>query len=417
MFTHYHNAFRYLEGLLANLPRQADYMRDRENPEIFLKRMRYFLSLIGNPDKDMKFIHITGTAGKGTVSSTVKEIMYRSGKTVGLFTSPFVQTAIEKIQVNDLYISPDEFVSIVTFLKPYIDRAYKEGPYGCPSYFELFFAIALIYFKQQKCDWIVLEVGLGGRYDCTNVIENPLVTAITNIDYDHTEILGKTLTKIAYDKAGIIKKGSMFVTSEQRPHIKKILKRECKLHNVLFNFCGGKDYTERNKNLIKGIIQSIDGNIDTHVKVQLPARFEIVQHHPTVVLDGAHNPIKIQTVLRNMNALSYKNLYLILGMADRKDMYESLKDVVSKAHRVYITRFQNPLRKCIPPLEIQESIRNKIDTSHVEMYLDPHQALNNALQQAGRDDLVLVTGSFFLTGELRDRWIPEEYILSARKSF
>ncbi len=415
MFTHYHSAFRYLEGILSNLPRQKDYMKDKENPEVFLKRTRYFLNLLGNPDKDIKFIHITGTAGKGSVSTHIQEILKKSGKNVGLFTSPFVQTAIEKIKVNDLYISPDEFVKILESLKPLIDRSYQHGPYGSPSYFELFFIIALIHFKKMKCEWVVLEVGLGGRYDCTNVIEHPVITAITNVNYDHTEILGDTLEKIAHDKAGIIKAGSIFLTSEQRPQILNIFKRECELQKAFFRpVLEGHTYKEQNNNLVSAIAHSIGIHSCSLENIQLPCRFEVIQKNPFVVLDGAHNPIKLQTVVKNINTLKYKKLYLIVGMADHKDIQESLKDITHKADHVFITRFQNPLRKCVPPLEIRAVVDPKKD---VKIFLDPHMALDEAIVRATKDDLIVVTGSFFLAGELREQWIPEEYILSARKSF
>jgi len=157
----------------------------------------------------------------------IHEVLLVSGKKVGSFTSPFVVTSIEKVKVGELYISPEEFADIVEYLKPFIDEAYISGPYGRPSYFEIFFAIALVYFKQQKCEWVVLEVGLGGRYDATNIIERPIVTAITNIDYDHTEILGKTLKKIAFDKAGIIKTGAEFFTTEQNKSVLAVFSEIC----------------------------------------------------------------------------------------------------------------------------------------------------------------------------------------------
>ena len=154
------------------------------DPSIYIKRMRWFLDLLGNPEKDFKYIHITGTAGKGSVSTMLQDRMVRSGKRTGLFTSPFVTTSIEKIQVDELYIDPVEFADIVDGMKPMIDRAFAECPYGGPSYFERFLAIALVYFRKQKCEWVVLEVGCGGRHDATNVIPAPVVSAITNIDYD-----------------------------------------------------------------------------------------------------------------------------------------------------------------------------------------------------------------------------------------
>ena len=151
-FERYYKAVSFLEGL-NNLPLQGDYMIDKHHADIYLKRMRYFLELLGNPDRGHKFIHIAGTSGKGTVTNMIHEILLASGTKVGSFTSPFVATSIEKIKVGDKYISPDEFADIVDYIKPFIDMSYVNGPYGRPSYFEIFLAIALVYFKRQKCDW------------------------------------------------------------------------------------------------------------------------------------------------------------------------------------------------------------------------------------------------------------------------
>lgn len=315
-FERYQSAINFLEGL-SNLPLNGDYMIKQRNLGVYLKRMRYFLGLIGNPDRGMKYIHITGTSGKGTVTNTVHEILKVSGKNVGSFTSPFVTTSIEKIKVKDSYIGPDELVDIVEYLKPFIDKAYLEGPYGRPSYFEIFLAIALIYFKQQKCEWVVLEVGCGGRYDATNVIEKPIVTAITMIDYDHTHLLGKTLKKIAHDKAGIIKKGSMFFTAEQRPALIKIFDAICKDNKVKLNQIPQQEnYREYNRALASAITRSVgvsEQDIKKGIEIaRLQCRFEIIQKMPLVILDGAHNRSKIRSTIVNLENLKFKKLHLLL---------------------------------------------------------------------------------------------------------
>ena len=147
-FTKYHEAISYLEGL-SNLPLQGDYIIDRTDPSKYLARMRYFLGLLGNPQKNFKYIHITGTAGKGSTTNMIHVILRAAGKNTGCFTSPFVTSSIEKIKVKEKYISPDELADIVEHLKPYIDQAYAEGPYGRPSYFEIFLAIEFLYFKKK----------------------------------------------------------------------------------------------------------------------------------------------------------------------------------------------------------------------------------------------------------------------------
>lgn len=421
-FEKYYKAINYLEGF-SNLPLEGDYMIDNNHADIYIKRMRYFLNLVGNPDRNIKYIHITGTSGKGTVTNTIHEVLNAAGKKVGSFTSPSVTTSIEKIKVENKYISPDEFAEIVDYLKPYIDLAYIKGPYGRPSYFEIFLAIAFIYFQKQKCEWVVLEVGLGGRYDATNVIEKPIIAAITNIDYDHTEILGKTLKKIALDKAGIIKKGSVFFTTELKLPLLNIFKKICREKSVLPNILTKQDsYQKNNIELITSITRYIgieDKYISQGIKTaRLVCRFETIQDKPRVVLDGAHNRSKIRTTISNLKLLKYNKLYLVIGIADNKDHISILEQIIPEADYIYFTRFQNKDRKVAHPKDLLKKSKKyfkKIAKS--EVCLDSEKALFEALKYAGNNDLILVTGSFFLVGELRKHWYPENTILEKRISF
>jgi dihydrofolate synthase/folylpolyglutamate synthase len=422
MFEQYYKSVSFLEGL-SNLPLQGDYLIDKNHAEFYLKRMRYFLDLIGNPDKNLKIIHIAGTSGKGSVTNTIHEILLVANKRVGSFTSPMITTSIDKIKVKDKYISPNEFTDIVDYLKPIIDKAYIEGPYGRPSYYEIFLAIALIYFKKQKCEWVILEVGLGGRYDATNVIEKPLVTAITNIDYDHTEILGKTLKKIAYDKAGIIKPRSVFFTTEQNKSLLKIFTKICSDNQVDYYLLPQqKTYKDYNNELSKSITKYL-GISDKHIKqgidkAKLMCRFEVVQNNPIVVLDGAHNRAKIKTTIENLKKLEFKKMYLIIGIADNKDHLSILKQIIPCADIVHFTRFENKERKCAHPKELLKKSKAYLKKgTKVKINLDPYHALFDALKSAQTNDLVLVTGSFLLSGQLRKHWYSEELVLKKRKSY
>ncbi len=421
-FERYYSAINYLEGL-SNLPLNGDYIVNKRHSGVYLRRMRYFLELIGNPDRGMKYIHITGTAGKGTVTNMVHEILKVSGNKVGSFTSPFVTTSIEKIKVKDNYISPGELVDIVEYLKPFIDKVYLMGPYGRPSYFEIFLAIAFVYFKRQKCEWVVLEVGLGGRYDATNVIERAIVTAITMIDYDHTHILGKTLKEIAYDKAGIIKKGSVFFTAEQRPALIKIFKEICIENKVrLTQISHQTNYQDYNKALASAITRSVgasEQDIKKGIEIaRLQCRFEIIQKRPLVVLDGAHNRSKIRSTVVNLESLKFKKLHLVVGLAENKDETLILDQIIPLADKVYVTRFQIKDRKCAHPKELSEKSKRYLKKgARINTFLDASQAIDKALKNAKKDDLVLVAGSFFLAGEIRKKWFPEKIILRKRKSF
>ncbi len=421
-FLKYHEAVAFLEGL-SNMPVKKNYAEDRNQPSLYLERMKYFLKLLKNPHEGFKFVHITGTAGKGTVATMVFEMLQLENKKVGLFTSPFATTSIEKIKDNDGYIEPDTFADIVEGLKPFLNQAHLTGPYGRPSYFEIFLAIAFIYFKMRKLEYVVLEVGMGGRYDATNIISNPLVTAITNIDYDHTKVLGKTLNKIAYDKAGIIKKGGIFWTSEERRHILDIFRSVCKSNNTTFNHIPKHaNYREYNLALSANIANSL-GVSSKHieegaVRAKLPCRFETMQKGPIVVLDGAHNRAKIRSTVSNLKEMLYAKLFLIIGMAHDKDSNSILREVVPRADYMIFTRFQIKDRKCADPVDLERrSVKFKKKSAKTEVLLDPKLALKKAIKMAGKNDLILVTGSFFLAGELRKGWFSEEYVLRNRKSF
>lgn len=432
-FVRYYAAVRYLEGL-SNTANSDDYMKGSKRPYVYLQRMRYFCNVLGNPEKGPKYIHITGTAGKGSVAHMIYTVLVRCGLKVGLFTSPFVTTTVEKFSINGLYIHPNEFADIIEEIKPVIDRMFVACPYGRPSYFEICTAIAFLYFKRQQCDWVVIEVGCGGRYDSTNVIPAPVASVITNIGYDHTKILGKTLTKIAYEKAGIIKPGCRLYTTERQPRLRQMFANMCEKLNVPMTYVSTPDtnmsvearYTLLNKALARliccdmGIAGSI---IEQGIReARLPCRFEIMQKHPLVILDGAHNDSKLATTIENIDHCTYQRLFLILGMAANKEAVASLRRLVERADIVIITRFQIKERKAFPPDELLTLCKKVISdgkrkTKQFFLFTDPYQALDFALDQADADDAILATGSFFLTGDIRTRWVSEGRILQTRTSF
>ena len=420
-FDRFHKAVAYIDSL-GNLPLFAEYMNPtRPHPEIYLKRMRYFLKLLGNPERGFKFVHVTGTAGKGTVSTMIHNSLVEDGKQCGLFTSPYVVSPIEKIQVGDLYIAPDEFANLVEKIKPAVDFAYRAGKFGRPSHFEIYFAVALLYFKQKKCEWVVLEVGCGGRFDATNVIPSPEASAVTCIDYDHTEILGKTLRKIAYDKAGVIKRGSKFFTTENRMSLLKIFERVCRANGASFARVKAKtvDPNQALAEAVCGDIGISEESIQKGVmRTKLPARFEIVARHPLVVVDGAHSRIKIAHTVSCIKKLKFKRLLLVVALADNKDSHDIFKQIIHLADEIFFTRFATPDRKPAPPARLLAESRKYLKIGvRTRIFLDSSDALAEARRRAGKNDCVLITGSFFLAGEARKHWFPEEKILKTRQSF
>lgn len=417
----YRSAVAFVESF-SNSSLRKNTGKTKKDPSFFLDRTRYFLDLIGNPEERFKYIHVTGTAGKGTVSTMLHEVLKASGKKVGLFTSPYVTTTTEKIRVGGKFIAIPKFLKLVEYVKPFITQAQK-GPYGGPSAFEIFFAIALLYFKQQKCEWVVLEVGLGGQYDATNVIARPKIAAITNIDYDHTEILGDTLREIATDKAGIIKAGSALFTSEQRPALLSLFKNICREKGAaFFSIPHQRHYHDYNAELVGAICRHIgisQRRIEQGIKnTALPCRFEIMQKQPTVILDGAHNRSKIRSTIANLERLTFNKLYLIVSIADNKrDNRAILKPLMQMPYlmQVILTRVSIGERKTLHPnVLVSAAKRHKKKGTSMRVMADGNEALDYALSHASKNDLILVTGSFFLAGELRKHWVSEETVLKNR---
>ena len=233
LFATYQADISFLESLI-NQPNK-NYLLNINDRKVFIIRLRKFLSLVGNPHHKLKFIHIAGTSGKGTTVTILQELMTSAGYKTGCYTSPYASTAIEKIKINNKLISSSDLHKILNnIIKPALDKYVIKFPTEPISYFETWMALALVYFAQQKCGWVILEAGLGGTHDASNVIPAPAVSAITNIGLDHTEILGNTKEAIARDKAGIIKNKSKFLTTEKNIKLINIFQNICKAKKAKF---------------------------------------------------------------------------------------------------------------------------------------------------------------------------------------
>jgi dihydrofolate synthase / folylpolyglutamate synthase len=422
LYQKYKSAEAYFESL-QNLTQENFFKKGQSNPEHFFKRAQKLLELAGHPDKAYKIIHVTGTSGKGSTCNYIAQILINAGFKVGAHYSPFVSVATEKIQVNGKLISAEDFIDLVEEMKPIIQKCSDE--FDTPSFFECWMVANLLYFKKQKVDWVVLEVGCGGRYDASNAILTSEMQIITNVGLDHQFILGDTVEKIAFEKAGIIRPNGHVITTMGKWSVFQVIDKEATKKNALVDIV----YSDGNMN--KAIATHV-GNICLGIpekivkkslkEVKMPARFEIMQKNPVVILDGAHNEDKIKFFTKKLEDFFTKSslykkqkpeIHLVCALTDNKEpqkVFKALKDI---PHYVYATRFTNPFRKVTNPNELKKVFKHK----KVQTFLDPQTALKTALKKAGKNDIVLVTGSFFLCSDLRKNWIDEAWQIEHCKNF
>jgi len=433
-FKSYYSAVAYLEDLASTAHDQAYMIKHSAQPEQYLERTRELIKRLHNPVRGFKYVHISGTSGKGSTVAYLHNILYKAGYKVGSFTSPCCTTSIEKIKVNDKLIDPLVFAQLTDKIKPVIENMDKNYKYGRPSYFEIFFAIAMMYFKKMKCNYVILEVGCGGRYDAGNIIPKS-ISACTNIGLDHTHLLGKTLPKIAKEKAGIIKPNTHFFTTEKRPHILKIFKQICKQKKTAFHHIRtdalhaslSNKYQQTNALLASAIARhigiknkTITDAIKPFVKTPymaslpaslLPCRFEIMQKKPLIILDGAHNPDKMKSVVHNLKNLTYDKLYTIFASSSTKDARKMIHIILPRTEKIVFTEFKTADRTSYAPNQLSKFAGKSKEKSIEHNAL---KALKQAIKKLQPNDALLITGSLYLTGELRKHWIPEEVILKKR---
>ncbi len=411
----YFDAVKFLESLIP--PPGSKHQRN--HPDIFIKRTRALLGAVNYQFGKTKFIHLTGTAGKGSTANNIYQLLLKNSQRAGLFTSPFVTTTIERIAANGRYIDPLVFAKLTETIKPAIIAVQQNSGYGCPTYFECLLAIALLYFKQECCEYQVIEVGIGGRYDSTNIIPLPTVVAITNIGFDHTEILGKTLPKIAHDKAGIIKTNCQFFTTEKRSRLLSIFKRICQQQGAFFHSVAASPQSaeETNYDLAKTIVQSL-GHMTVAPLINirpLPARFELVNQSPRVIIDVAHNPAKMQCTAVNLAAQEYRQCHLVIGLSVNKDIEAIVKEIAPYVDSICVTAFRNAYRSAADPGVVANRIGKYTRRGVKAVIINyPVTAFRATLEKADKKDLVLVTGSFYLADNIRSLFIPEEEILKNR---
>ena len=423
---------KYLEAI--------EYINDKNKfgSRLGLDTIGKLLELLGNPHLDMKYIHIGGTNGKGSTSSYISHSLKEAGYKVGLFTSPFLERFNERISINGEDIPDDKLGEITGRVRDKIEIMVEEG-YDHPTTFEIVTTIAFIYFKEENVDYTILEVGLGGRSDSTNIIQNSLVSVITTIDYDHIDVLGDTLDKIAYEKAGIIKENGLVISYPQEKEAFDVLERvsksknadliKCPMENVeiheLNEFGGVFDFKYKGeifKNIKihqlgeyqvynaslalftllnlrdRGIIKISDEEIRIGLeKTKWKGRLEIIKRNPTFLIDGGHNLQGMKTLANSLYLFNYNRLILGLGILGDKDVEHMVEAIGPLADEIIVTEVDMPRKLEAESLQI---IVNKYNSkSIVEKNIS--KAIEKAFEMAKEDDLIIFAGSLYLIGDVR----------------
>jgi len=431
-----------------NFEEALEYMQSLRQFGIKLGNERFLnlLERIGNPHLEYPVVHVTGTKGKGSTTAMAAGILREHGFNVGSYFSPYVFDVRERVQVNGEMIPHDDFARLVSEIRPYAE-ALAATDAGTTTEFELKTAVGFLYFAERQVDFATIEVGLGGRLDATNVV-SPLSTVITNIGLDHMHILGDTHAKIAYEKAGIIKPGIPCITATDNSEALEVIRQRADEENaslirvvhdsqpqdanviqwkVTGNIndnrpeftviTGCNEYTGLRAALLGeyqlanagcaiGAVEEASNRIGFRMdpdavrrgveKTTLPGRMQIARWNPTLLLDGAHNQIAAEALRAELGKMQYERLLLVIGMVAGHEPGGVVSVLSPLAAKVFAT--QPNWHKSIDPEEIAAAAR--ISNSNVEIVTPALDAARNALAEAGPNDLVLVTGSFYLVGDV-----------------
>lgn len=433
MLKNYEEAKKFLEELDGS--NTFDIKIDDDGHKVYfggLERVKELLKRMGNPDLNYKIIHVVGTAGKGTVSAYVKYFLEKQGFKVGVFSSPSLTTEIEKIALNDLLISPEEFYKTLNLLIPEIKKMKKHFKNSDFSAFEILTVLSLVYFSNQKAEYVILEAGLGGKYDSTNAISKSEISVLTTVGLDHTDILGD-LKSITSDKSSVIEKSKLLITYPQQDEVLREVNKTVKQYNGVLKMVSVdliEDVTKivglnNPKSLLINFALSIycleqlgfqiEFNRDDFYGINLPARFEIVKTNPEIILDGAHNPIKMATLVELLKSKGYRNLICIFSCFEDKDHFEILKCLKDVCSTFIFTSILDKKRKSLD-LDYFKNEALKY-TNADRIYLEEYNLKAYALARklAKDNETILVTGSFKHVGKIREMWWPEERILEERR--
>jgi dihydrofolate synthase / folylpolyglutamate synthase len=444
-------AFRTYQEALAYLLDRTDYEKEervRYNVTTFsLERMEKLLSLLGNPHTKISTVHIAGTKGKGSTATMLARMLEANGYTVGLYTSPHLVHLHERITINSEMINEAEMLALMNRLYAPIEKLSKENP---PTFFEIMTALAFAYFADRQIDIGVIETGLGGRLDSTNVIQ-PKVVGITSLSIDHKQQLGDTLDRIAMEKAGIFKKGVPAVTVQQDPLAMNVLKAQALAMKTPLSITGADiDFSYRfetsrehgphtriclstptskfehlrvplygrhqaiNCGLALAMLDKLKSagyQIDVEkaatglASVRLAGRMEMICQDPRIMIDGAHNAASIRALIHAIGQnIPYDSMVMIFGCNCDKDIPGMLNELQYGADKVIFTRSSS--NKAVSPQELAD-VYTEICGKMCQTANALGEALALARSAVGKEDLICITGSFYLIGQAKVRFQPQ----------
>jgi dihydrofolate synthase/folylpolyglutamate synthase len=429
---------------------QEKLQPDKYEPKRFdLTNMHTLLGMLGDPHHRLRAVHVAGTKGKGSTCAMVASVLQAAGYRAGLFTQPHLHTFRERIQIDGRLITEEEMIALLEAQKPFIEQLPD------PSTFEIMTSLAFEYFAEQEVDFAVIETGLGGRLDTTNVIE-PLISVITSISYDHTYILGDTLEEIAGEKAGIIKEGKPVVCAPQRPEALKVIADTCVERNAPLTLLG-RDWlwerTEANMDgqglrvtcqtrdagglmprgvpeelwipflgpyqlinattaiatldqlLREGVDLSLDDVRKGLEEARWPGRLEILGRDPLLVVDGAHNVDSMRRMLCTLtDDVRFDRLIVVAGFSADKDIAGMMAELASTADELVLTKSVHP--RSAAPQQVADAANP--GNARISVVEDVPAALWRALEESSPRDLVCVTGSLFVVAEARAAWLDAQ---------
>ncbi|MDO5105562.1 folylpolyglutamate synthase/dihydrofolate synthase family protein [Capnocytophaga sp.] len=375
-----------------------------------LDNIQKLVSFLGNPHTKFKSLHIAGTNGKGSSSHMLASVLQEAGYKVGLYTSPHLKDFRERIKINGIEITENEVIDFVKKHKSFFEENHL-------SFFEMTVGLAFDYFAKEQVDIAVIEVGLGGRFDSTNII-NPEVSLITNISKDHTDILGNTLAKIAVEKAGIIKKNTPVVISERNEETASVFVEKAKKENAPIIFASSIT-TDLNTDLqglyqqknIKGVLAVLDflrndfweisdeniknGLLNVVKNTGLKGRWQTLSENPKIICDTGHNEAGLAYVIEQISKQSYDNLHLVLGFVKEKDV-ETVLDMFPKKAHYYFCKPNIPRGLDVEILTEMASRKGLIGKA----YTSVNEALTAAKKHSLPSDFIFVGGSTFVVAEI-----------------